>query len=337
MAVDTYDGFDRYADMTATAGVGAKWTVTNAPTLGAGRFGTGQRIRLNNNNFIQAVLPTPRSTFGLGYARKGSGHVGLAELFLMDATFTTFMLQLQFLANGSITVQRGNTTMYNGVTLNTTPAGVIVAGQDHHIELSGTIHDSTGTIVLKVDGTTHLNLSGQDTRNGTPTQVGAIRLGCTDGTAVDRYIDDFYFGDQLYGDCRMDVFAPNADVAQGFGRSAGSVNYSLVDEATPNGDTDYVQGSTVGDVDTYGLADFGAIPDNIYAVKPFAWAKKTDAGSRSIALQLKSGGTTEDGANFALGTSYGLFERIKEVDPDTAAAWIQTGVDALQAGPKVTV
>ena len=93
----------------------------------------------------------------------------------------------------------------------------------------------------------------------------------------------------------------------------------------------------MGDVDTYGFGDLGSTPSTIDAVQLTAFAEKTDAAARSIALQAKSGATTSDGGNFSLAATYGKFERLLTTDPNTSAAWGASAVNALQGGPKVTV
>jgi hypothetical protein len=111
----------------------------------------------------------------------------------------------------------------------------------------------------------------------------------------------------------------------------------LVDDPQANGDTDYVQGSNVGDTDRYDFTNLSSIPATIDAVQVVAFAQKTDAATRAIALQVKSGATISDGANLSLAVGYQRFERLLTSDPNGSIAWTGANVNALQGGPKIAV
>jgi hypothetical protein len=64
--------------------------------------------------------------------------------------------------------------------------------------------------------------------------------------------------------------------------------------------------------------------------------QKSDAGTRTAAAQLKSGGTTVATPTINLtNVGWQWTSRIDVVDPNTSAAWASAAVDALQIGPKV--
>jgi hypothetical protein len=339
------EGFDHYNGTGANTGLAAKWTVTTSTGMVAGRFG-GQAFAATNANNAGSASRTftadDAPAIGLAYRATTMPTIAagtVAPHFALQSA-GTYMVGFRIGPNGEIIAYR-LTAANAGTVLGTSANGVIAANTWHYIELELVVHDTTGAFKLYVDGVQVLNLTNVDTRNGAPTTVDTIQLGnCVGTTGVgvhnydDLYIDD---GGVKLGERRVETLYPTSDVAQGFARSAGAVNYSLVDEATANGDTDYVQGSVVGDVDTYGLGDLSSTPAAITAVQFNAYAMKTDAAARSIALQAKSGATTSDGANLALAGSYGLHQRLMLTDPNTAAAWAAAAVNALQGGPKVTV
>jgi hypothetical protein len=100
--------------------------------------------------------------------------------------------------------------------------------------------------------------------------------------------------------------------------------------------TDYVI-SAPGATDTYELSDLASPPATIDAIQLIALARKTDAATRALALQAVSGGTVDDGPNLYLAASFTPVSRILPLDPATGAAWTGAAVNALRAGPKVTV
>lgn len=340
MTILATDGFDMYASAAAEVGLAAKWIVGGTPTLPAGRFG-GQAVRVNagTGNHIRRALSSGGSSFTLGVAAKFNSIGGnlLGLITLLNAN-TTFMIMMGVNLAGGILIQRGNTTIYNGTTLGTTANGVIVAGQWHYIEISVTIHDSTGTVDVWVDGINRLSLTGQDTRNGTPTTIDTIGLGATDGSSPQVDYDDMYAIDSAtrLGERRIETLRATADTAdKDFARSAGADNFALVDETVVNGDTDYVQGSSVGDRDLYQIADLSSIPTVIDCVNVIQFDKKTDAASRTMYNSIQSNAVDSDGAAHSLNTTYARNDRIVETDPSGGGAWTAARVNALLIGPKI--
>jgi len=113
-------------------------------------------------------------------------------------------------------------------------------------------------------------------------------------------------------------------------------NAGLVNEAQQDATTSYVYDSTVNDADFYNIQSLPVTPANVVAVTTRGFLEKSDAGTRSAAVQLKSGGTTVQSAAPALGTAWGWRYRTDAVDPATGAAWAPTAVDAAQIGSVVT-
>jgi hypothetical protein len=113
-------------------------------------------------------------------------------------------------------------------------------------------------------------------------------------------------------------------------------NYSSVNEAQENGLTTYVSDSTPGDADFYGIASTGGLTITTAAVITRGYMTKSDAGTRTAAVQNKSGVTTSASPTIVLTNSgFQWASRIDLVDPNTSAAWASAAVDALQIGPKV--
>jgi hypothetical protein len=113
-------------------------------------------------------------------------------------------------------------------------------------------------------------------------------------------------------------------------------NSPFVADIQQDGATSYVSSSTVGQADLYGIAPISATPSSVVAVVTRGLAQKTDAGTRNIGLNLRSGATTSSGASTALNTSFGWISRTDLTDPATSAAWTATGVNNLQIGATVT-
>ncbi len=244
-------------------------------------------------------------------------------------------------SDGSLKAGR-YTSAGSSTTLGTSATGVMLSNSWQYISVEITISDTVGVFKVYVDGTLVLNLTGVDTRNGTPTTVDTLQLGHFGG-AGGGYVwsfDDVYVLDvatRLANDIKIETIRPSADTAQKqLTPDTGSVNYSRVNEATVDGDTSYVFGSNVNDYDLYDLSDLATTPTVIYGINVISFARKTDAGTRGIYNTIKSGATTDHGSATNLGSGYAKKERIMENNPDIAAPWTYATINSLQVGPRVS-
>ena len=122
-----------------------------------------------------------------------------------------------------------------------------------------------------------------------------------------------------------------------FGWNLTPANNSMVNEAQQDGLTTYVYDSTVNDADFYGIASIPVTPVATIAVTTRALAEKSDAGTRSGAVQIKSGSSTVTSPSTVLSTSWGWLWRTDVNDPATGAAWTAAAVNNATIGPVVTV
>jgi len=115
-----------------------------------------------------------------------------------------------------------------------------------------------------------------------------------------------------------------------------TASFGLVAEAQEDGTATYVYDSNVGDADFYGIASIPVTPAAVVAVTTRGFAQRSDAGSRSGAMQLKSGSTTVQTTNGnTLSTTFAWVWRTDLTDPATGAAWTPTAVNNVQIGPTV--
>lgn len=125
--------------------------------------------------------------------------------------------------------------------------------------------------------------------------------------------------------------ASNHNYAPGF----ATANSLYVSEAQQDALTSYVYDSTPGDADFYGVASIASTPATVIATTTRAYMQKSDAGTRTAAVQLKSGATTVASPTLVLTTSGWLWAwRTDIVDPNTGAAWTPAAVNNCTIGPK---
>ncbi|HEX6825742.1 MAG TPA: hypothetical protein VF077_05430 [Nitrospiraceae bacterium] len=115
------------------------------------------------------------------------------------------------------------------------------------------------------------------------------------------------------------------------------INADSVSEPRQDAAASYVYSSTPGQADFYTLSALNAIPATVFGVVTRGYFTKSDSGTRSATIQLKSGATTVQGApaTFSVGV-WTWVERTDQVDPATGVAWTVAGVDNVTIGPLMT-
>jgi len=344
MALKFIDGFDHYA----TADLTLKWNsigVSTAIDATGGRRGSGAlALDAGSSKYVQKTIAAV-ATAVVGFALKYTGTPSQGYLvYFGDAGAD--QCGFRFNADGTV-------SFYRGTTLVATSSNSMSAGTWYYCEAKVLINNTTGTYEFRVNGTSTgwLAATGQNTRstannttNGIYFNARAANQSSQGINSTTVRIDDFYYLDtsgsapnnDFLGDVRIDTVLPSgAGNTTQFTPSTGS-NYQCVDEASQNGDTDYVQDSTVNHKDTYAYADITHTPSAIYGVQVNMIAKKDDAGTRSVCSVVRSGGTDTDGATQALSAvSYSDLMEIIENDPNTAAAWTKTNLNAAEFGVKL--
>lgn len=205
----------------------------------------------------------------------------------------------------------------------------ILSNRWYYLELKTTIHNSAGTVAVRLNENLEINLSSQDTQNTANATADTIMLGDAVGQFVANiFYDDLYVLDgqagknDFLGDIKIEYRAPNGNgnSSQFTGSDGNSTdNYLLVDEADPNDDTDYVESSTVGHKDTYTFQDLTNASGTVHGVQMIATAKKTDAGTRQIAHVARSSTNETDGATHTLTTEYVMHHYPIETKPGGGA------------------
>lgn len=361
MALLFIDGFDHYA----TAEIEQKYTQitvgpTHAPTIGAyGRRSTnGMRWNCTNSFPSRPVRKTtvPGNATAIigfsvywegGFASIGTGlsdsvtsnnngsgtSVGL--LYLLQGGST----QLWFRVNtaGRIVAMRGSTE------LGTSSTGLTNLATSY-VEFKALIHASAGTVDVRIDGASVLALTGIDTMETATAAWDEFAIGHVGGpSSLIVQIDDLYVADStgsdvndFTGDLRIDVCQPTADgAATSFTPSSGSDNFAMVDEDAADGDSTYNESSTVNHIDSFTTED-APTSNPIIAVAVTMQARKTDAGSSTIAGLARIGGTDYPGTDQATPSSYAFHQQIWETSPATTAEWTEAEFNAAEFGYKKT-
>lgn len=330
MSVVFMDGFDHLS----AADLVLKWASTSS-TVGASKttgiygFGSAQRI-LGANRTIQTPPLTAAATYIVALHVRFESLPASDVILLNWRESTTSHCDLRLTAAGALRATR------NGTSLGISSTGIIATGTWYWLAVQVTVHDTTGVVTVYLNNTSVLALTSQDTRNGGTGVVDNVQVNTPSSGNND--LDNFVLldtsGSTLNAipteEWRIDTqTATGAGNSTQFTPSTGS-NWQNVDDATQDGDSTYNSSSTSGHTDLFAIADFsGGTPR---AVQTCITARRDDAGPREIREKCRSGSTNYNGTTQAITASYAVYRQIREVDPNTSAAWTGSNLNSAEFG-----
>jgi hypothetical protein len=241
----------------------------------------------------------------------------------------------------------GDLRVHRSSTLLATTAGLgILPDRWYYIEWNFLIHDSAGTLDIQVDGVNVLSETSQDTNNGCLNNA-INKFVFKASVALDLGYADVYINDDagskntgFIGPIHVETILPDGDGDRtDFTQLSGLTNYEMVDDgALPDDDTTYNSSSTAGHDD---LFTFGALvtpADTVPGVQVVAYARKEDAGHRTLRALARSSVSELTGVSNTLHSDrYRYVAGIIELNPDGAIDWTTTTVDAAEFGYELDV
>jgi hypothetical protein len=329
------DGFDHYglsqkSEKGWEGGTSALYWGTNY-----GRFG-GQGMAITNASYPQTNdFGVNKSTIYYGIAIKKLElttpqlHTSYPMLAFFDESD---VVQVKFCINpthGIVAYDGANTL------LGTSSDDVIPNYGWFYFEVKLTISATVGEVTVRVNTTQVLNLTSQDTKNGSD-YIRKFRL-LSIHSSIDTAFDDIYIDDaQFHGDCRIRTFMPDSisSTNNSFTASAGNKD-ECVDEPQSNDDTDYIYSDTLNHKQGFGITT-GSL-GTVKGIQLNNHCRLDEAGTRKITPLIRSNSTDYTGTETGGITADYLFEHeIFETDPDDSNAWTQTKLEAAEFGLEIT-
>lgn len=194
------------------------------------------------------------------------------------------------------------------------------------------IHPSAGELLIYVNGTEWINLTGINTAPSGNAYANRMYIGCG-GTSLNGNnlaLDNLVLCDgqdgtatqgqpwnTLLGEKRIIWTPPDADGSiSEWTQSTGANRFGTLDEAPHNSDTDYCSADG-GLRQRVGLST-PSVAGIIEAARVEAWARKDNAGTRNIRLGIVLDSTLyEEGSDQSLGSTYTRFDRELILNPAT--------------------
>ncbi|MDX9689775.1 MAG: hypothetical protein RBT70_04815 [Alphaproteobacteria bacterium] len=340
MALRFIDGFDHYTTTAAYAYKYTAYTASAAP--GVGRRGGSNAARFANygGDYLLKTLDDQATWIvGFAYKRDYASNDEKPILQLRDNTGAVQVALCMHGIDGLLRLWRGDQT-----TLLATSSIALPTGSWNFIELKTTIHDTTGSMELRVNGVTVATYTGDTKYSSTIGTARSIRLsGGVYSSSLYGWIDDLYICDgtgttnnDFLGDCRVDTLYPNGVGATAqFTPTGSATNWENVDDVPSDEDSSYNASDTVGTIDSFTFTDMAVLNASVFGVQANILARKDDAGSRTLRAVVRVGGANYEGGDLPLGDSYLNQQLIWPTNPATAGAWTETAINAAEFGYKV--
>jgi hypothetical protein len=335
MAILFCDSFDHYTTLSHKYA-----SVSGSPSIGAfGRFSTSG-LRSSNQNVYPVVPLTGNPATTIVHFAINTDSMGAGRCIAHWVDGGSPQLTVVLNTDGSVTVRRGDTS---GTILGTSSAGLVPMDASYpHLGMALTVHNSTGTFELWVNGVSVYSLSGQDTQNSANAQATAFQLGISGSSSAQVDFDDLVILnnsggslDAFLGDVRVSALLPDGAGDSTQWTPSASTNVSNVDDTAPDGDTTYNASATAGQKDLFTMGALPAATGTVKAVVARLYHRKDDASARVIKAKVKHSSTEGDGGNISPGTGYGYSQDVFATNPSTTAAWTPSEVNAMQAGYEV--
>jgi hypothetical protein len=243
----------------------------------------------------------------------------------------------QFTISGTVvaTLSRnagGYLEVYSGTIYGTklaTGTTLYAINQYHLLEIYYKAHDTSGRWTIKIDGNpaADIDYTGDTTSGGT-TIMGIV-------LPYPNYFDNIVMDDTTWpGDTRIQAILPSGVGTTTQWTPSTGDNYACVDEV-PYSDTDYISTNTTNQTDTYA---FGNLTGTIGAVKcvqvQARCSKEGDPTPTKIAMVTRVSGADYSSADLTPTTSKKSLSAIWNTNPNTAAAWLEAGVNGAEFGVK---
>jgi hypothetical protein len=316
-----------------------KYTLAGSTNLVAGRNGNCVQAFSNATVSWSAPSADEHATFIWGSAClfESTGNTVAFVQFNSDggATFHTY---LEIVAGGSLRVSRAGTTLATSAALG------LAADTWYYIEMKATLHDTTGSAVVSLNGTEVINVTGVDTKNGgTKSVYDTVYLRGIGSTTHVQY-DDMYIlngagaaYNNFLGDVQVETIRPdgNGNSSQWVGSDGNSTdNYLLVDEATYDA-LDFVESATTNNKDLYTYGALAASTGTVKGVMALGTMAKTATAAQSARQITRIGGTNYNGSSVTLDTSDLPRRQVWEVSPATSSDWTISEVNGAEFGVEV--
>ena len=339
------EGFDYYTASGSGSALPltSRWTISNAGstliTTGVGRYPNSQAMYMNSNisassSYAQTQIGSTLTSLSIGFAAKivayGQQNT-ILEIF--NSTGGAVQFRLDVTTTGALQLKSGPSSV-----VATSSDGVMPINTWVYVEFEAELNSASGRLTAYVNDTQVVTNSLDTT-----TLTGGDFIKFYTNSLATWYIDDLYINNTStkLNESRVIVLSPNADTAQKNFQTEPmglSGNYEAVNGLTVD-NSEFVYGGTQGWKDLYDMDDMAFNPLKVHGIQPVYTARKDDAATISVRVNVASGSSTVNGPTNNLLQSETEFYRYSDpiitVNPETGQAWKSTEINNLKMGPEI--
>lgn len=352
------DGFDAYGDLSATTNevyksISGKW---NTVFVDPNHVDGLKTVAGKNGDFALSITDCDLSDHIVKYIDNQS-------TWVVGFWFKFTAASIYVLGEGICSIREGVNQHFS---LNIAGSGagadhkrpyVYVAGSNkgyidtawtpglwYHVEIKLVVHNTTGTVSVKVNGSSKYSFTG-DTQAGSVAYANNLTLfyGQVAADAMGACFDHLYIldgqagvNDSLASLAYVATSYPSADgSASDWTPSNGSDHFAVVCEANPNSSA-YVETNNTNDIDYFDLGTGGA-GNTVYGLQWNIDIYSTGSGTEEIAALIKQGANEVSANGYVnCGLTEGPITITKQADyqPNTTDVWTSTTIQSAEFGIK---
>jgi hypothetical protein len=215
----------------------------------------------------------------------------------------------------------------------------------NYVEMKVYHHATSGTVEVRINGCPVFVKSGLDTLYASTKPTIAVSVG---GAYDAEYnylslVDDFYVCDgtgsdntDFLGPISIETFWAASDDTTEFattGNANYSTHYEQVIREERDETTDYVEDSTTGNTDVFGM-DAAPTYNSVKGVVIWG-AVEYSGGTANYRFSLESSNTTTYSSNTVCPSSVEIHSFVVENDPSTSSAFTSSALDSILCGTEV--
>ena len=301
------------------------WTQNNCEITAAKEGMSGNNcIRLDDSWALHDFLAASSYYFAGKVYYDDSG--GSSRIYFQNSGDE--QIYIQYNVGNPLKVRKGYTTIATGIK-------TIPPLQTHLIEIYVFISDSSGRVIVKVNGITDIDFIGDTQSISGNSLINQIKFY---SDILETYWDDIIIDDSNWiGETRIMGLSPtDAGATTQWTPSTGS-NWQNVDEK-PADDADYNSVNEVDKIDTFTIEDMSSINgivNNIKCIQVQARASKDGTPTpQNLNLVVRIGGSNYFSADKEVPTDFETLYNIWEKNPNSGVDWTESGINAMEIGYK---
>lgn len=322
------------------ASFGLRWIITGSTVSIEATDGRNGRACVRQNGSSNVGLPlTAHATYHIGSAFIPENVSGTAKVAAITDASGNLHLWLAYNVTGRLQI------LDSASSVLWTSATSLAPGSENYIEWSTTIHASTGTTAVYINGASTPDATVYTGNTKGPSAAATIGLFAWAGESGAVYWrwHDFYandgsgsspdntrWGDTVVVDDEPDADGTYTDLTV---YPSGTAAAALADGTGHDGDATRVYGTSGATTLTFPALGVTAL--SIRGADIEMIHRRTDGTTRTLACRSISGASEDDTAAVNPGTAYQSTRFPYPVDPDTSAAWVQAELEAAEFGPVI--